>query len=158
MSKIYVEWTDASATAVLSVFSCPQDPTAYPNQAVIDSSDARYQAFINPMETIAQKVAALLSSGVVITSTGTPALNGTYAADQLSQSDIIAIETSLSAGKGFPGGESTFSYPDLTGAMHTFNEADFTNLAAAVRDFVYGCRAVAAGESTAMPTASAVIA
>lgn len=95
---------------------------------------------------------AALNAGLTVSSTETPALNGTYAVDQLSQMDIVAIETSLNAGKGFPGGMSPFSYPDATGAMHSFSEADFTDFAAAVRDFVYGCRAVIGGTSTAVPS------
>jgi len=158
MTKVYVEWTDATATIVLSVFSCPQDPEAYPYQAEIDSGDERYQAFVNPPETSAQKAAALLASGLSVTSTGTPALNGTYAVDQLSQSDIIAIETSLNAGKGFPGGATSFGYPDMSGVAHGFNEANFTNFAAAVRDFVYACRAVISGVSPTLPASSVTIA
>ncbi|MEM5435228.1 hypothetical protein [Paraburkholderia diazotrophica] len=111
-----------------------------------------------PTPTLAQKAQAALAVGLSIASTGTPALNGTYACDALSQSDIIAIETSLSAGKGFPGGATTFGYPDTAGVMHSFSAADFTNLAAAVRDFVYGCRAVISGASTTLPAATATIA
>jgi hypothetical protein len=72
--------------------------------------------------------------------------------------DIIAVETSLNAGKGFPGGSATFNYPDATGAMHTFSAVNFTDFAAAVRDFVYACRSVIAGASTTLPAASATIA
>ncbi|MGF6664837.1 hypothetical protein QF000_006505 [Paraburkholderia atlantica] len=109
-------------------------------------------------QELAQSAQHALATGLQIASTGTPALNGTYAVDQLSQSDIIAIETSLNAGKGFPGGSSTFGYPDATGAMHTFSEANFTDFAAAVRDFVYGCRAAIAGTSTSLPASVVTIA
>lgn len=105
---------------------------------------------------VAQSTAAL-AAGLTITSTSAPALNGIYAIDQLSQMDIIAIETSLNAGKGFPGGATTFNYPDTAGAMHAFTEANFTNFAAAVRDYVYGCKAVIAGQSSTLPAATAAI-
>lgn len=97
---------------------------------------------------------AALDAGIAIKSTSTPALNGTYAVDRLSQMDIIAIETSLNAGKGFPGGSSTFSYPDVGGVPHTFTEANFTNFAAAIRDYVYGLKSVMNGASTNLPTAT----
>ncbi|CAG9244899.1 conserved hypothetical protein [Paraburkholderia caribensis] len=109
-------------------------------------------------QALIQSAQLALAIGLKIASTSTPALNSTYAVDQLSQSDIIAIETSLNAGKGFPGGSTTFSYPDAAGALHTFSAASFTNLAAAVRDFVYGCRAVIAGASTTLPSTSVTIA
>ena len=72
--------------------------------------------------------------------------------------DVIAIEVSVSAGKGFPGGATMFNYPDTSGAMHSFSQANFTNFAAAVRDFVYGCKSVIAGQSTTLPATSATIA
>lgn len=112
----------------------------------------------NPPLSLQQKAAQLLTSGLTITSVGTPSLNGTYAVDQLSQSDIIAIETGLNAGKGFPGGATTFGYQDASGVAHEFSEASFTDLAAAVRDFVYAIRAVTAGSSSRLPTPTASIA
>lgn len=109
-------------------------------------------------QALIQSAQAALAAGLAIVSTGTPALNGTYTVDQLSQSDIIAIETSLNAGKGFPGGATTFNYPDAAGAFHGFSEANFTNFAAAVRDYVYGLKSVIAGASTTLPATSATIA
>ncbi|MFL9907360.1 hypothetical protein [Paraburkholderia sp. RL17-337-BIB-A] len=109
-------------------------------------------------QALIQSAQTAMAAGISIVSTGTPALNGTYACDQLSQMDIIAIETSLNAGKGFPGGATTFNYPDVTGVMHSFTEADFTNFAAAVRDFVYGCKSVIAGASTTLPSSAVTIA
>ena len=72
--------------------------------------------------------------------------------------DIIAIETSLNAGKGFPGGAATFNYPDANGAMHAFSESNFTDFAAAVRDYVYALKSVIAGSSSTLPAASVTIA
>jgi hypothetical protein len=108
-----------------------------------------------PLPTQAQSA---LATGLQLTSTGTPALNGTYAVDPLSQHDIVAIETSLNAGKGFPGGATTFNYPDATGVMHSFSAANFTDFAAAVRDYVYALKSVIAGASTTIPAASTTIA
>lgn len=109
-------------------------------------------------EALVQSARSMLASGLEIVSTGTPALNGVYAVNQLSQSDIIAIETSLNAGKGFPGGAVSLNYPDSVGALHQFSEANFTDFATAVRDFVYACRSVIAGQSTTLPPTSIRIA
>lgn len=106
----------------------------------------------------AQLAANAMVAGVAIMSTGTPAINGTYAVDQLSQMDIIAIETSLNAGKGFPGGSASFNYADMSGTFHSFTAASFTDFAAAVRDYVYALKAVIAGASTQLPSPSAAIA
>ena len=99
-----------------------------------------------------------LSGGIQITSTSTPALDGTYAVDPMSQSDIIAIETSINAGKGFPGRGTAFNYPDASGALHSFTEANFTNFAAAIRDYVYAAKSVIGGTATALPSPAVTIA
>jgi|GEM_PF-1266511 len=51
--KVYVQFSDETETTIVSSFGCPQDATTYPNQAMLDSSDQRYQAFINPASTAA---------------------------------------------------------------------------------------------------------
>jgi hypothetical protein len=108
--------------------------------------------------TLAQQAQASLVVGLAIVSTGTPALNGTYAVDQISQMDVIAIETSINAGKGFPAGATIFNYPDASGVMHAFSESNFTDFAAAVRDYVYALKSAIAGASTTLPAASTTIA
>lgn len=45
--KVYVQFSDATETEVISVFSGPQDPEVFPNQAVLDDDDPRYLAFIH---------------------------------------------------------------------------------------------------------------
>lgn len=153
-----VQFLDSTEKVIVAIFAGPQDPTAWPNQGKVDSSDPRYVAFIDPPLTAPQAAGNALFSGLTISSTGTPALNGTYAVDQLSQMDIIAIETSLNAGKGFPGGATAFNYADMTGAMHSFTQANFTDFAAAVRDYVYALKSVIAGASTTLPPPTATIA
>jgi hypothetical protein len=111
-----------------------------------------------PAPSAAQMAANAMTMGLAVTSTSTPAINDTYACDQLSQMDIIAIETSLNAGKGFPGGAAAFNYPDLAGVMHSFTAANFTDFAAAIRDYVYALKSVIAGASTALPAATSTIA
>jgi len=106
---------------------------------------------------LAAQAAAALAAGLTIISTGTPALNAAYAVDRLSQMDIIAIETSINAGKGFPNGAAQMDYPDAAGMLHAFTEANFTDFASAVRDFVYGCRSVIAGQSAQVPASSVTI-
>lgn len=109
-------------------------------------------------QELIQSAQSMLGAGIALVSTGTPALNGTYACDLLSQMDIIAIETSLNAGKGFPGGVATFGYPDASGVMHSFSEADFTNFAAVVRDYVYALKSVISGARTSLPASNIIIA
>lgn len=43
---INVQFTDNTETTICSVFSCPQDEIAYPNQGQILDTDARYESYI----------------------------------------------------------------------------------------------------------------
>ena len=52
MSTVNVQF-DPTKTTVISVFGCPQDPIAYPDQETIPDIDPRYLAFINPVSTLA---------------------------------------------------------------------------------------------------------
>lgn len=54
MTDIYVQYTDASGTAILAVFTSAQDDTVYPNQGVIESSDERYVAYYDALTSIVQ--------------------------------------------------------------------------------------------------------
>jgi hypothetical protein len=104
-----------------------------------------------PPLTIAQQAMAIQAAGMALTSNGTPALNGTYAADDTSWANILAIETSLLAGRGFPGGLNTINYPDKSGAFHNFTAENFTNFAVALRDFVFGIKLAMNGGSNTFP-------
>jgi hypothetical protein len=169
-----------ASDAIIAFYDSEDSPVPAGVTSVIEITDAQWQACLAtpgytvvsgslvapPLPTAAQlavqattKAAwTMLGTGISITSTGTPALNGTYAVDQLSQMDIIAIETSLNAGKGFPGGTTTFSYPDASGAMHAFSEGNFTDFAAAVRDYVYTLKSVIAGTAINLPISTSTIA
>ena len=72
----------------------------------------------------------------MITSTGTPALNGTYALDQGSRSNITAEQVYIATTGKFTNGGTTKPWPDLAGAMHTFpSTAEFTAFAEAVAGY-----------------------
>lgn len=94
---------------------------------------------------------AIQMAGMSLISNGTPALNGTYAADDVAWANILAIETSLLAGRGFPGGLNTINYPDKSGAFHNFTAENFTNFAVALRDFVFGIKLAMNGGSNTFP-------
>lgn len=43
--NVNVQFSDSTETTVIAVFSCPQDPKVYPNQAAIPTTDSRYVAY-----------------------------------------------------------------------------------------------------------------
>jgi hypothetical protein len=70
-----------------------------------------------PAPTLAQQAQAALTAGIAITSTSTPALNGTYAIDVGSQMKINSVALFVAVNQKFPGGATT--YPWLTTSSST---------------------------------------
>lgn len=54
MTDIYVQFSDAQSATIESYFSCPQDPSVYPNLGTIQSTDPRWKTFYDSMESMAQ--------------------------------------------------------------------------------------------------------
>jgi len=113
--------------------------------AYVPTSDATYAAWVDhhPTTTIdtAENLVQVLAeqvmpgyfvTGMNIVSTATPDLDGTYTLDPTSTQQITAIATSIAAGRGVPGGGTTFIYQG-----HTFTSDNFLNFADAASNFVY---------------------
>jgi hypothetical protein len=90
----------------------------------------------NALSPTAQ-IAALLTAGLQITSTSTPARSGTYAVDDSAKANIDGIYSGIKDGDGLPGGGTTFNYPDIGGVMRPFDAPSFSAFAKAVRDYLY---------------------
>lgn len=94
-----------------------------------------------PSPTPQESYSAAVLAGVEITSTGTPALNGTYAIDPASQQAItsealyIQVTTVQGAAK-FTNGQTTKGWPDRSGTPHTFTTAQFITFAEGVAQYV----------------------
>ncbi len=110
---------------------------------------------------MAQWVPAVQATGVQVTSTANPALNGTYAIDAVAQAQLSALSTGIAAGKPLPGGGTTFNYPDMSRAMHAFSAADFLNFATAIEGFLYSFEqnlmALLNGQNAPLPAPSLTI-
>jgi hypothetical protein len=87
--------------------------------------------------TGAEAALVLQCSGLVLTFTGTPSLDGTYALDPGSIANLNGVYLGVAVGAGFPGGGSTFSWPDVTETLHSFTTTNFTNFGLAVRNYLY---------------------
>ena len=111
-----------------------------------------------PPPTPAQQAAAIISGGLHVTSTGTSSLNGTYATDGNTTAEINAEITSLLLNGTFTDGTQTIQWPDIAGAPHAFNVAQFKTLATAIGVFVTGGNQYARGLIGSLPATSATIA
>lgn len=101
--------------------------------------------------TLAQQAAAALAAGCAIVSTGTPALNGTYACDDNAVSYFTAVQTRINAGLGLPLNAATIAWVDMAGTAHNLTAAQFTEIARAISDYVYELKMVAITNSGALP-------
>ena len=52
MSLAFIQFSDSTETAIISVVGCMQDPSVYANLGQIDMADPRYIAFMYPEQTI----------------------------------------------------------------------------------------------------------
>lgn len=103
----------------------------------------------------------LVDAGLLVVSTSTPALNGTYATSGLAAQAMFAEATAiLLAGTtpAFADGTQSLNWPDQSGNSHTFTPAQFHELAVAVADFLVQCEQYANGLLTTAPAANATIA
>lgn len=105
-------------------------------------------AELSPPPTPEQIIGAIIMAGVNIVSTGTPALNGTYAIDPGAQQNISGVAAGIASRNRLPGGGSTFSYGDAVGVTHSFTAAQYLDFASAVEDYIY---ALANGGSPTQP-------
>ncbi|WP_427183517.1 hypothetical protein ACL598_16760 [Bordetella bronchialis] len=53
-TTIYVQFSDESEQTIISMFSAEQDPSNYPNQATITTSDPRYLTYYSALPEFVQ--------------------------------------------------------------------------------------------------------
>ena len=142
---------NTTATLILNVtLPSPWVPSAYTysngsfavfDQTAVNAANAAIAA-AQAQKTIAtaqSNFQSLIAAGIILTSTGTPALNATYSTTDTAQKNISGVVTGIATGLGLPGGGTTFQYLDASNVPHSFDASHFTAFAAALRNFVYNC-------------------
>jgi hypothetical protein len=51
---LYIQFTDATQTAIISYFACQQDPSVWENLGQVDSNDARWKTFYDSQPAVMQ--------------------------------------------------------------------------------------------------------
>lgn len=115
-----------------------------------------FTAPAQPAQTLAQKAAAALAAGLAVTSTGTPALNATYAVDDRTATNITGILAANA--NGISVAAQIAEWPDITGTPHNFSWANYANLVSAILTYRAALQPLIAGAPGSLPTASATIA
>ena len=112
------------------IFSSAQNPTQLATA---------FSGYTSAANAAAAQIAAsaAITGGVTLISTGTSALNGTYACNLGATANINAVITYILVNGTFPGGGSTMPWLDTSGTPHVFPDVDhFKNFASAVANFV----------------------
>lgn len=105
--------------------------------ALIAGTFGPIAAYTAPTYNVQQQVRNAIGAGISLTSTGTPALNGTYAIDPASQANINAIITYVLLNSTFPGGGTTLPWYDISGDAHLFPSIEaFQAFATAAANFI----------------------
>lgn len=109
--------------------------------------------------TLIEQSYALLNAGVILTSTGTPAVNGTYNAHPEAVSYLQSEMLSILTHGFFADGTVSVEWVDTSGVGHVFpNTTVFRAFAVAVGAFVANLIKVQLGLSTVLPDPNITIA
>ena len=115
-----------------------------------------------PAPTLAQQAATAMAAGLTISLSGSVTLAATlFPTDAVTQGKLAAVAAGLGATGQFPGGDTTFPMKDSAGAWHTFTQAQYKAVAAAILSYVAGLQLILDGNPlgvTALPPASVALA
>lgn len=103
-----------------------------------------------PPETLTEQASAMLMAGIMIVSTGTQALNGTYPCDSASDQRESGILSAISAGLSLPNGVAVVV--DTAGNPHVFTPNDFKNYCQAKMEFKQALMTVMGNNTGTLPT------
>lgn len=110
----------------------------------------------SPSLTAAQQGAAAIASGVTITWSASTTLNGTYAMDVPTQSNVQAELLAILVNGTFTNGTAAIAWPDVSGNLRNFSVAQFKALATVLGAFVGAVDAFVLGVG-AMPATTAAV-
>lgn len=145
-----------TTSPVTALYNSPQNapvPSGY--IGLIASNDSRIAVFNTPSP--AKLAGVAIAAGIEITSTSTPALNGTYPLDPASQANINAVITYILLNGTFPNNAATLNWYDISGTSHTFPSiAEFKAFSTATANYVttvieYGASGGTSGSLPALP-------
>jgi len=97
--------------------------------------------------------ATTCTSAITGTYTVATAFNSPSPENSTAQANINSIETAIAAGRGLPGGGTSFIYFDKSGSPHTFNSDSWAEFATAMFNYSYSLQvALITAKSGGTPT------
>jgi len=163
-----VQWQDTSVfsyapaptgTATLVVTAAQWDTQGTAQYVSGGALVAGTAPVIASVLTLAQQATTLINSGIIITSTGTPALNGTYSTNATAQQNVANIASYISINGKFPGiSATTLTYSDISGNPHVFpSTTEFLAFYTAAGDFITDCQTIIMTNAGTLPSNQATI-
>lgn len=165
-------WSAAQLAAVgMQVLAIAPQPTYNPATQTIAPASAPTLAngqwtlgwtisALPAAQLVANAAQAAIAQGVAITSTSTPALNGTYACDPTTQDNINSEIAAIELNGTFANQQLATAWPNSTGAV-SLTIAQFKEIATAIGAYVAAVDAaemtLAAGGSATFPSNAATI-
>jgi hypothetical protein len=111
-----------------------------------------------PGAAAAAAAGVAFAAGLAVTSTATPALNGTYPIDPATQAHMQAEVIAILLNGTFADGTGTVVWADTGGEPHTFGSVgEFKVFASTIAAYVAALYKYASGILTTLPTATATI-
>lgn len=107
--------------------------------------------------TARQRATLLIEGGLTITFTSSPALNGTYALDNVTVSQIKGVANDAASGLGLVFDAPIFVYPDKNGDNKSFNSDQIQTLYKALRDFTALVEYYGTGQIPTAPTPTVTV-
>ena len=111
--------------------------TALPGPSAAEQVQTAYTAALSSSIVVTCATGATICTSSITGSYTTPSVANAPAANQSAQANINAIETSIAAGRGLPGGGTSFNYYDVSGSAHAFNVAQWGEFATALMNYSY---------------------
>ena len=109
---------------------------AAPTTAQLQAAFPGYDAAVAAQQAQATYAAAM-AAGLTINSTGTPAVNGTYALDQAQQEVITEVTDYIAKNNAFPGGLATVMLRTAAGGVIAVSTiALWYEISTAIADFI----------------------
>ncbi|CAG9252426.1 hypothetical protein BDI4_340058 [Burkholderia diffusa] len=140
-----------------NAYGVPDD--AQPGWIVTHAADGSVSFAAPPPTppTPVQQYAKAIAMGLAVTSTTTPALNGTYGISEVDAANISAEAQFIALYSEFTNSATTFPWADASGQPHTFPDtATFMAFAKAAAQYVSGCKqtliALQAGNAASFPS------
>ena len=105
-----------------------------------------------PVPTPADEASNAINSPVVVVSTANPSLGGEYRNDAQTRQAMTSVVAGINSGMGLPGQPDPFTWPDIDGNPHVFDQTEFVAFATAVNNFGYACQQTILGYSQTVPS------